>query len=108
MHIFIFQSVRCTGSCPCLDECPPFNSPVCGSNGQTFRNSCWARKAGMVGQNWASCLVPNEHFHKNNHRFRPWHVTGSALVPTVMSAAALIIIQDAGLALWIVQIVLPR
>ena len=38
-------NLQCKGACPC--PCPDVFSPVCGGNGLTYQNSCYARAAGV-------------------------------------------------------------
>ena len=38
-------NIQCRGECPC--PCPDVFSPVCGGNGLTYQNSCYARAAGV-------------------------------------------------------------
>ena len=48
--------MECQGTCPCPDcVCPAVFQPVCGTNNQTFTNSCWAGCAGVGVQCEGDC-----------------------------------------------------
>ena len=43
------------GSCDERDACPAVGAPVCGSNGITYGNSCYAEAAGIENYTFGEC-----------------------------------------------------
>ena len=43
------------GSCDEGDACPAVGAPVCGSNGITYGNSCYAEAAGIENYTFGEC-----------------------------------------------------
>ena len=43
------------GSCDEGDACPAVGAPVCGSDGNTYSNSCTARRAGIENYTSGEC-----------------------------------------------------
>ncbi len=43
----LFLDFNCLGSCDEGDACPAVGAPVCGSDGITYGNSCYAEAAGI-------------------------------------------------------------
>ncbi|MCB0636373.1 MAG: hypothetical protein KDC54_07130, partial [Lewinella sp.] len=47
-----------SGNNPILGPCPPTVAPVCGSNGVTYLNSCYAEAAGIFDYTPGTCFGP--------------------------------------------------
>ena len=71
--LFFFLCGKLQLSAQCVDSthiqngayCDPTWIPVCGCNGYTYRNDCFARNAGIVNNNWVSGICDAVDFDFN-------------------------------------------
>ncbi|MCD4683974.1 MAG: hypothetical protein K8R86_11880 [Bacteroidales bacterium] len=66
-----FQGVS-TEDCECYGStstvpCTNINAPVCGCDGRTYRNSCYAYRAGIRQYTWGDCHWPKYHPYQTSH-----------------------------------------
>jgi hypothetical protein len=52
---YFFLLLIALGSCDQGDACPALGAPVCGSDGITYGNSCYAEAAGIENYTSGDC-----------------------------------------------------